>query len=314
MRHLDLFSGIGGFALAASWVWKEEYETIAFVEREEYCQRVLRKNFPGVPICEDIYEAKGEDYTPVDLLTGGFPCQPFSVAGKQRGKEDDRYLWPEMLRVIREARPSWIIGENVDGIVNMGLDEVLFDLESEGYKTRTFIIPACAVDAPHRRARVWIVANPRCFAKGTKKNRSSSNQINSSSQRQRTETGNRSANLCQNVADTESSTERSRLCKSRPAELRRGRSGNNCCKDNVSNPKIIMSRHGNNDDVQEIWDRKEKGGSSCAIQSAEPWPVEPSVGRVANGIPSRVDRLRGLGNAIVPQIAAVIMQTIKDLS
>jgi len=154
--HLDLFSGIGGFALAAKW---NGYRTVGFCDNEPYAQAVLKKHWPEVPCHKDIREVRGDLYAGVTLLTGGFPCQPFSVAGKQRGKDDNRYLWPEMLRVIREARPAWIIGENVAGIVNLALDTVCADLEAEGYEVEPVIIPACAVDAPHRRDRVWIVAN-----------------------------------------------------------------------------------------------------------------------------------------------------------
>jgi len=159
MRMLDLFSGIGGFSLAASWVWGDELEIVGFVEIDKFCQKVLKKHWPDVPIYEDIKELDGTQFKSVDLITGGFPCQPFSVAGKRKGKEDDRYLWPEMFRVIQEIKPHWVISENVIGIINMELDKVLSDLESEGYETETFIIPACGVDAPHRRNRVWIVAN-----------------------------------------------------------------------------------------------------------------------------------------------------------
>ena len=160
MRHFDLFSGIGGFALAARWAG---LETVGFCENDKFCGKVLKKHWPDVPLYDDIREINGEqlknDGITADIITGGFPCQPFSVAGKQRGENDDRYLWPEMLRIIREMEPTWIIGENVRGIVNMALDEVLADLESAGYSTTAFVIPACAVNAPHRRDRVWIIAH-----------------------------------------------------------------------------------------------------------------------------------------------------------
>jgi len=159
MTHLDLFSGIGGFALAGRNTWGPDHKVVAFCEIDKYCQRVLKKHWPDVPIFSDIRELDGKAYTDDDLLTGGFPCQPFSVAGQQRGKDDDRYLWPEMLRIISEARPRWIIGENVPGIVGLGLDTVLSDLESQGYEAQTFVIPACAKDAPHRRDRVWVTAH-----------------------------------------------------------------------------------------------------------------------------------------------------------
>lgn len=154
MTHLDLFSGIGGFALAAN---RCGYETVGFVERDEFCKRVLRKHWPSVPIFDDIHDFNGTQFKGVKLLTGGFPCQPYSQAGLKRGSSDDRALWPEMLRIITEARPSYIVGENVVGIVNMELDDVLDSLEGENYAAQTFIIPACAVDARHRRDRVWIL-------------------------------------------------------------------------------------------------------------------------------------------------------------
>jgi DNA (cytosine-5)-methyltransferase 1 len=216
--HIDLFSGIGGFALAARWAG---IKTVQFVEIDKFCQKVLQKNFPGVPIHDDIKtftyanwrgrittiptsgsierniresESKSDrwkkenfSYDHPFLLTGGFPCQPFSCAGKRRGKEDDRYLWEEMLRVIKEFKPTWIIGENVNGIRSMEFQDGVSDLEGDtviqedgngdytnvldgicdsleaiGYEVQPIIIPACAVNAPHRRDRVWIVANRRC--------------------------------------------------------------------------------------------------------------------------------------------------------
>ncbi|MBX6424169.1 DNA (cytosine-5-)-methyltransferase (plasmid) [Thermosulfurimonas sp. F29] len=159
MRHLDLFSGIGGFALAARWVWGKAHRVLAFVEIDPFCQEVLRKHFPGVPIHDDIRTFKATHLVGrVDLLTGGWPCQPFSHAGKRRGKADDRYLWPEMRRIIEECRPRWVVGENVAGIINLALDDVLSDLEALGYEAWPIVVPACAVNAPHRRDRVWIVA------------------------------------------------------------------------------------------------------------------------------------------------------------
>lgn len=157
MRVLDLFSGIGGFSIGLESVGME---TVAFCEQNKFCQKILAQHWPTVPIHSDITELNGYEYRgSVELVCGGFPCQPFSVAGEQRGKEDDRALWPEMLRVIREVAPRWVIGENVSGIIPMELDTVLSDLEGEGYTCWTFVLPACAVDAPHRRDRVWVVAN-----------------------------------------------------------------------------------------------------------------------------------------------------------
>jgi DNA (cytosine-5)-methyltransferase 1 len=158
MNVLDLFSGIGGFSLGLE---RAGMRTVAFCERDEYCRAVLRKHWPDVPCFDDIHAIDADGLARlgrIDLVCGGFPCQPFSVAGKQKGKADDRHLWPEMRRVIALARPAWVVGENVTGLIALALDDVLADLEGLGYAARTFVIPACAVDAPHRRDRVWIIA------------------------------------------------------------------------------------------------------------------------------------------------------------
>ncbi len=186
MTHGSLFSGVGGFDLAAEWMG---WENLFHCEINEWCQKVLRFHFPKSIQYDDITRT---DFTPwrgkVDVLTGGFPCQPFSTAGKRRGAEDDRYLWPEMLRAIREIQPAWVIGENVAGITSMVqpgseitvesqaslfetsdketlleqeyvIETVCRDLEREGYSVQPILIPACGVGAPHRRDRVWFIAN-----------------------------------------------------------------------------------------------------------------------------------------------------------
>jgi DNA-cytosine methyltransferase len=159
LTTLDLFAGIGGFALGLEAT--DFFRTTCFVENEPYCQAVLQYHWPEVPVLGDIKNVQRCDLPDPnpDVIVGGFPCQPFSHAGKQRAQDDPRHLWPEMFRLIRECRPTWVIGENVAGIIKLGLDEVLSDLESEGYATRTFNIPACAVGAPHIRQRLWIVAH-----------------------------------------------------------------------------------------------------------------------------------------------------------
>ena len=246
--HLSLFSGIGGLDLAAE---AAGFVTVGQCELADYPTKVLEKHWPNVPRWRDIRTLTKESFfertglRTVDIISGGFPCQPFSVAGKRRSEEDDRYLWTEMLRVIEELRPRWVLGENVPGIIGLALDTVLSDLETCGYTAQAFVVPACAVDAPHRRDRVAIAAytnSDRCRSRRPK------------SKGQFRETG--LANGCPNVADTESRREQ----REKP-------SGS-----------------------------KARGLSGCGR-----WPTEPDVGRVAHGIPNRVDRLKCLGNAVVPQ-------------
>lgn len=156
----SLFSGIGGFDLGLYWAGG--FETIWMVEIDEFCQKVLRKHaptyWPNAKFYKDIKNVSKENLISPDVIVGGFPCQPFSQAGKQRGKADDRYLWPEMLRIIRELSPRWIIGENVAGFINMELENAFTDLEAEGYQVEAFVLPANAVELPHRRDRIWIMA------------------------------------------------------------------------------------------------------------------------------------------------------------
>ena len=154
--HLDLFSGIGGFALAAEWCG---VETIGFSEINEYATNLLKRHWPTVQNFGDVRNVRN---VRAWLVTGGFPCQPFSCAGNRSGKEDDRYLWPEMLRVVDEARPAWVLAENVPDLDGMALDEVLSDLESIGYETAPPLeIPAAAIGASHARRRLWLVANAK---------------------------------------------------------------------------------------------------------------------------------------------------------
>jgi DNA (cytosine-5)-methyltransferase 1 len=265
---LDLFSGIGGFALGLESTGR--FSTAGFVERDEYCRAVLRKHWPDVPQHDDIHTYQAGQFGQIDVITGGFPCQPFSHAGKQRGKEDDRYLWPEMLRVIAQERPTWIIGENVTGIIQMELDTVLFDLESIGYSTRTFVIPACAVDAPHRRNRVWIVAH--------------------------------SENVYGNGVND---------------YARSGMEGGEVPEPRDSGWQNDVA-HSDFKGLEGLRGLRERAGECAPWSGSLPdetkWFSEPDVGRVANGVPSRVDRLRSLGNAVVPQVVAQIGWAISEVT
>jgi DNA (cytosine-5)-methyltransferase 1 len=174
MTHGSLFSGIGGFDLAAQWMgWENKFHC----EWNEFGQKVLHHYWPDAELFTDITKSDFKKYHgAIDIISGGFPCQPYSMAGKRLGKEDDRHLWPEMLRVIREVRPRWVVGENVLGLVNWNgglvFHEVQADLETEGYEVQPYVLPAAAVNAPHRRDRVWFVAysnlRGRCRQKGVR--------------------------------------------------------------------------------------------------------------------------------------------------
>lgn len=161
MTHLDLFSGIGGFAYAADQVW-DNVEHI-FCDNDPFCKQVLAKHWPESEIYDDVRTISTPPYGSVDILTGGFPCQSFSQAGLRRGTDDVRWLWPEMFKVIQATRPTWVIAENVNGILTWGqgvaAEQVCADLEAAGYEVQPFIIPAAAVGAPHRRDRIWFVAH-----------------------------------------------------------------------------------------------------------------------------------------------------------
>lgn len=270
MNHVDLFSGIGGFALAASWVWPD-YVPLAHSEVDEFCCKVYHKHFPGSECLGDIKKINWARFAGrVDLLTGGFPCQPFSVAGKRRGKEDDRAIWPEMLRAIREIEPRWVVGENVSGLINMGLEEVLSDLEGSGYTTETFVIPACAKNAPHRRDRIWIVANDEKPI--------DRRHHRESEERQEPQSG--KSNGSGDATDSS--------------------------KQRLSKPGLTGERKLQEEGGGGIHDRPKFGDWS------ENWlEVATRLCRVDDGVSGRVDRLKSLGNAIVPQVAAEIMAAIK---
>ena len=318
LKVLDLFSGIGGFTLGLDST--NFFETVKFVEKDKYCQKVLQKNFPNIPIEEDIKNVKGKEGE-ADVICGGFPCQPFSVAGKQKGTSDDRHLWPEMFRLIREIKPQFVIGENVKNIINIQ-DGVVFetvctDLESEGYEVQSFNIPAAGVGAPHRRERVWIVAYAERYneIQQIQKSDGTQNQVQSKRGQEdsaswisgRTNSIRQTNNRYEtNVAYTESIEShvgehgKHQEERSRQGEIR----GENSHDANTYSKRLegFRAEH----ELRNSEKEKQTSGNSW-------WSVEPNVGRGANGVPGRIHRLKGLGNAIVPQIAKEIGLAIKKV-
>ncbi len=321
MKLGSLFAGIGGFELAATWAG---IEPIWSNEIDSYSCDVLRKNFNHEIIQKDIRKIGKQNLAPVDIISGGFPCQPFSNAGKRKGTEDDRYLWPEMLRVISELKPSFVIGENVAGLLSMEngetLKRILSDLENEGYNNEIFIIPACGVQAWHRRDRIWIVSHRISDTMRKEGKRGVDLEQNPLDRSKRKEDTNGFTEICQDVSESNSSGYIHGKSKEQPTKgginaLSKSKSSGEHGKD-VSN----TMRSGSQGQFQESEETKrpirKEGFSEHSsygwLPRTEYWETEPDVGRVANGIPNRVDRLKGLGNAIVPQVAYELFKAIND--
>lgn len=358
MKHLDLFSGIGGFAIAVREVWGAEYECVGFCDNDWFCQQVLKKNFPKTPVFTDIRALTNTNHTglegekvlrqgrsgnrrgsgTVDLITGGFPCQPFSQAGKRRGTDDDRYLWPEMLRVIREFQPSWVIAENVGGLVTWSdglvFEQVCSDLEDEGYEVQPLIIPAAAVNAPHRRDRVWFVAhNPfyhgqpaaqvsRSDSKGTDREPARPQEV-------RQPEG--ASSLWADDSDAELERPQERQQKDHPQLF--GAVGDDS---DVANTPSIGRREGPGAERPEEapvgHEGLGQGGGLWLPDWERSWQevaFATCVYRMDDGVSGRVVRLpdgtsisearwrkeaiKAYGNAIVPQVAMQIMEAIKQV-
>ncbi len=372
LRHVDLCSGIGGFALGFQWA--ELSKPVLFCDIEPWSRKILAKHWPDVPIAEDVKELANDPNGLIpdcDILTAGYPCQPFSVAGQRRGTEDDRHIWPYIFSIIKAKRPSWCVFENVYGHVSMGLDEVLSDLEGESYATRPFIVPACAVDAFHRRDRLWIICrnvgdtkhdgSPTPTVTGsigeasehntqgqskTEQSEGASQSRNSgglgegtraeyvgnseskrherrtdaeregpeSEQEQRLGIRSKSSGSSEDVADTQSmhsngSGEHTQQSEGQVSEFGERSSEINVAYTDSERSQGQWREH-------EPISRQETGYAASysdkEIRARKNWQPEPRVGRVAHGVSNRVDRLRGLGNAIVPQISMRIGLTIKE--
>lgn len=319
---MGLFEGIGGFSLAARWAG---WNTPVMVEWNTYCQSVLKKNFPDATIFSDIRNFDGRPYAgQIDIVTGGFPCQPFSTAGKRAGTNDDRYLWPEMYRIIREVAPAWVVGENVAGLLSMDGGRVfagiLADLENAGYRTEVYLIPALAVGAPHRRDRLWIVAHrydiERDRSQGAWNGRAEPSNENSghtaNAQRWTWPQGRKPKH-----------NEWGKQEQENRHEIRNGvKAGVEITADANSARRERQRRNGG-----EIL-RKQEPGGCCAGHWSEHWyEVATRICGVAHGLPAGLDgiggvpkattkgkahRLEALGNAIVPHIAYQIFDAINQ--
>ena len=370
LKVTSLFSGIGGIDLGLEATGY--FKTTLFSEIDPFCQKILKKHWPNVPIIPNVKDINGKEIE-TDVLVGGFPCQPFSVAGKRKGKEDERHLWPEMFRIIKEARPSIVIGENVPGIINtqMALGQCVSDLESEGYKVQPVVLPACSVNAPHRRYRVFIIA----MVDTDNLRLEQYNETQKEEQIRWAETP--SLSRSENVANPNSSSFTSwesrgadREVSSESERLRGGESQRETRKEfgsgteNVANPNSFGHRGWNSQgcssggetrilpgeqEGRETWSETERCSESyrnyvanstasrpqtspeeCFEQKGteeadaiapysgtigdfnprDNWSVEPNVGRVAHGISDRVDRIKSLGNAVVPQLTYIIGMSI----
>jgi len=290
LKLLDLFSGIGGFSLGLESTGG--FETIAFVEKDDFCQKVLKKHWPNITIEGDIRNVKGDKYE-ADVVTGGFPCQPFSVAGKRKGTDDDRYLWDETIRVVRECKPRWFIGENVEGLININngvvLRQVQTDLEKEGFEVQCLVIPASGVGAWHQRKRIWIMGYSKHNGCSSTKIKGSNNKTNDNSEKRKNQTSEfertsgptNNGNVWMDVTNTKSIGHRgwsSQECKNgewsffqREQEGREMGSEIKGCNGDVSNSESISSndgRYGNNSKEKQIQLKAGRESSSTNVSNS----------------------------------------------
>jgi DNA (cytosine-5)-methyltransferase 1 len=281
MKHIGLFEGVGGFSLAARWMG---WETIAWCEWNEYCQKILKQHFKEAQGHGDITQTDFTIYRgQCDIVTGGFPCQPYSLAGKRKGKEDERHLWPEMLRAIQEIQPRWVIGENVPGLLNwnngMVLNEIKTDLENEGFEVLPpVILPACSINAPHKRDRVWIIAH----------------------------SNNAGAN---NGSGTNREWQKENEGRQGQPQFEYRTDGSNGVDTNTDNKGLQRSKEFGG--IREIGQNGNKQFAGCVPPTWEKFPTQPPICGGDDGFPNRVDRIKALGNAIVPQVAYQLYRVIK---
>jgi len=333
--HIDLCSGIGGFALGFSWSDLGTTPKL-FCDTDPWCRKVIAKNFPNVPIANDVKEIANEPRRFIQekpfILTGGYPCQPYSVAGK-RNEDDPRKIFPFIHRIVEQVRPSWCVFENVYGHFSMGLDEVLLQMETINYATRTFIVPSSSVGALHKRDRLWIV----CKDMGDPEHDGSSateigggNEETSERTQKRTEATKQSEGASrsehsQTISDTESircgggngeqrGDQQRKILEEEQGRSSLGSEVEGCSQSHGNIPNTKSER------IQRLWSSWEQESDShgeeiislCESERSPKaiWEVEPNVDRVVDGLPKRMDRIKGLGNAIVPQNAMMIANAI----
>ena len=313
MRLLDLFSGIGGFSYAAEKL-VGGYETVAFCEQDEFCQKVLRKHWKDVPIYDDVRTIDAARLGKIDIVAGGFPCQAVSQAGLQKATEDDRWLWDEMLRIIQDCKPKWIIGENVVGLININqgilFEQVQTDLEKEGYSVQSVVIPAASKNAPHRRDRVWIIGqlttntnSIRCRGGSCKGCSKCKRQVFSAKRKGR-EMGSEVEGCSKSYGekkDVTNSNDKRLQGFRQHKQLEREQRENEFAKSSTSTTenRATQCRMGYLDD----------GISRGLLRHFDREPKH--IPRVTTGEKDRSKKLRSLGNSIVPQVAAEIFNAIK---
>jgi DNA (cytosine-5)-methyltransferase 1 len=302
--HLGLFEGIGGFSLAAKWMG---WETLAWCEWNEFGQRILKHHFPNA---EGFGDIKKTDFTKyantIDILTGGFPCQPYSVAGKRKGKEDERHLWPEMLRVIGEVQPTYVVGENVSGLISwdggLVFHEVQTDLEAKGYEVQPFVLPACAKNAPHRRDRVWFVA----YSNSCRNNRTERSKNGIWEQQNKEQSRDRGAMQTNGLSNE-------RII------------ANTECNGVQQNETGTLCNGNRNDKEQTFIGQKFTSGFGTTDKPLDwtSWPTKPPILGGDDGLPTELDgitfskwrneSIKAYGNAIVPQVAYEIFKAVEGV-
>ena len=307
LKLLDLFSGIGGFSLGLESTGY--FETIAFVEKDKFCQQVLKKNFKDIPIESEVRDVKGDRYA-ADIVCGGFPCQPFSVAGKRKGTDDDRYLWDETIRIVKECKPRWFIGENVEGIINiqegMVLRQVCDDLEKEGFEVQCVVIPASGIGAWHQRKRVWIIAH-------SNSNRDRIKITISNGKEKEIQREHRKKNsttwkfIGTDTDDVSNSSSKGLQGFNNQQELSKKKFGftSNNYDENVWNTKSTRQSSSSMGPGKGKFGRTSSWGKQC---ESNWWQTQSSLCGVPNGLSyeldkDRTNRIKSLGNSIVPLIA-----------